>query len=185
MRRIINLMASLYPSLRYGSWTILLLLVFSLSSCFKLYYQTNTVHQTNADSLERFRLQDKHFIVHSSGSFFELKNPRVAGEILSGDRDSVNPKYDNFLNPTGEIAIPLRRKDKNRCFNEVHLYTNDTVHGKDFVTLPISKINRVDAYGPDKKAIKDSRVASIIAITIGTTAVIGLGFYVASSIVIF
>lgn len=181
MRQIINLMASLYPSLRYGSWTIMLLLVFSLSSCFKLYYQTNSVPKTDAGSLEQYRLQDKHFIVHSSNSFFELKNPRVTGETLSGERDSLNPKYDNFLNPT-EKANPVRRGEKNRCFSEVHLYTSDAVDGKDSVTLLISQINRVDSYGPDKKAIKDSRVSSIVGITIAATALVGLGFYVSSSI---
>ena len=182
MRRIINLMASLYPSLRYGSWTIMLILMFSLSSCFKLYYQTNSVSKTDAESLEQFRLQDKHFIVHSSGSFFELKNPRLTGETFSGEWDSLNPKYDNFLNPVGEKAIPVRRRDKNRCFNEVHLYTPDSVNGKDPVHLLISQINRVDVYSPDSKATKDSRVSSIVGITIAATALVGLGYYISSSI---
>jgi hypothetical protein len=185
MRQIINVLASLYPYLKHGAWTIMLFFVFSLCSCFKLYYQTNSVQKTDSESLDKFRLQNKHFIVHSAGSFFELKNLRLTGETISGARDSLNPKYDNLLNPVGEKAIPLSRKEKDRCFDEVHLYTNSAVSKKDSVSLLISEIKRVDAYGPDRKAIKDSRLASIIAITIGTTAVIGLGFYAASQMVIF
>ncbi len=182
MRQIINLLAALYPSLRYGSWNIMLLLVFSLSSCFKQYYQTNSVAKTDAESLEQFRLQNKHFIIHSSGGVFALKNIRLTGETLSAQRDSLNPKNEKFLNPVGEYGMPVKQHAKNRCFAEVHLYTSSSLNGKDSVNLLISQIHRVDSYGPDEKAIKDSGVSSIVGITIAATALVGLGYFNSSSI---
>jgi hypothetical protein len=71
--------------------------------------------------------------------------------------------------------------EKKVCTTEVHLYTERTFDGTDYVNLSYNQINRMDVYGLDKKTIRGSRITGIVVITLGVAALIGLGAAAANS----
>lgn len=163
------------------NYFILLLLMISQSSCFKQFYQTNTAQKTDAPVLDRLQSEHKIFIVHTPAGVFGLRDVKVSNEALEGNKFFMDPKYDRYLNPLGETANPMARRDKGMALNEVHLYTDSTFGGSDQVVLAISQIKRIDVYGMDKKATSGSTVISIVGITVGVAAIIGAGAAAANS----
>ncbi len=162
-----------------------LLIAMGLVGCFRLYYQTNSLGKTDAVQLEQLLKQDKIFIVHSPADVFEMEFVKIDGDHLTGNRVALDPKYDKLLNPGRQNNNSVNRRIKKVCFEQVHLYTSSIIHNRDSVSLPIQDISRMDVYSPDKAAIRESRTASIIGITLCAGAIIGLGFYIASTIVFF
>ena len=160
----------------------LFLLLISQSSCFKQYYQVNSTHKTDAPMLNQLQAQHKLFIVHTPGTAFALRDVKVESEMIQGYKYTMDTKYDPYLNPAGEKANPMARKDKGIALREVHLYTDSSFDGNEKVVLAISHIKRIDVYGMDKKATDESTVTSIIGITVGVAALIGLGAAAANSL---
>jgi len=173
MKQIINALASIAGYFRHSSFFLLVFLVLSLSSCFRQYYQTNTVHATDSAAMSNLRKESKHFIVHTPSGPFGLKVVKLSSENISGEKDFLNPNNDRLLNPLGERKNPMSRAEKKVCTTEVHLYT-DSYFENNNVLLTYNQINRMDVYGLDKKAIRGSRIAGIIVITLGVAAIIGI-----------
>ncbi len=182
MKKLINSLAAIFPFFRHGSFLVLAFLLFSLSSCFKQYYQTNTVRQTDSAALGNLQAENKHFIVHTPAGPFALKDVKVGSENLSGEKDFLNPNHDRLLNPRGETKNAMSRTERKVCTTEVHLYTDRSFNGSDNVTLSYNQINRMDVYGLDKKAIRASTIRGIVGVTLGVAAVIGVGMAAASTI---
>jgi len=173
MKQIINALASIAGYFRHGSFFLLAFLVLSLSSCFRQYYQTNTVHATDSAALSNLQKESKHFIVHTPSGPFGLKDVKLSSENFSGEKDFLNPNNDRLLNPQGERKNPMSRAEKKVCTTEVHLYTDSSFDNNN-VRLTYNQINRMDVYGLDKKAIRGSRITGIIVITLGVAAIIGI-----------
>jgi hypothetical protein len=167
---------------RILNYVLGILLVFTQSSCFKHFYQTNTMHTVDAASLEKLDSAGKSFIVHTPTVAFALKNVKVNSEMISGERDFSIIKHNDLLNPQAEKGNKMSNAEKNTCLSEVHLYTNDSLEGKSQIALPIGQINRMDVYGRDRSADRDSRVVSIIGIGVGVMAIVGIGIIAANSV---
>jgi hypothetical protein len=157
------------------NFAILLLITISQSSCFQHFYQTNTVNKVDTTSLKNLNAENKYFVVHTPDEVFAIKNIKVDSQTISGDRNALNKESENYLNP--EVGKPNRypKKEKATVLSEVHIYTREGVEKKDQVKLVTSQIFRVDIYGSDKKADKDSKVISIIGLTVVPTAAIIVG----------
>jgi hypothetical protein len=160
---------------------LLALLSGSLSSCFKHYYQTNSVKTTDASALKQLQAQGKLFIVHTPTYAFALKNITIDSIIMSGTIEDLNPKSDAYLNPGTDFGNKLARKDEAAALNEVHFYTNSSFDGSNLVNLEIKQINRMDVYGRDKKANRESSILSVVGITVGTAAIVGVAAAAANS----
>jgi len=158
-----------------------ILVVISQCSCFKQFYQTNTVHSVTAPMLEKLDSSQKLFIVHTSINAFSLKNVNINSEMISGDRHFSNSKYDDLLNPQGEKGNKMSKAERAICLSEVHLYTNSSFDGKSHIDLAIDSIYRIDVYSKDQEAIRKSRVESIVGIGVGVGAIVVLGVLVANS----
>ncbi len=65
--------------------------------------------------------------------------------------------------------------------NQVHLYTNAEFNGNGEIKVGINDIFRVDVYGFDKAATKQSRITSIVGISLTAGAVVGAAVIVANS----
>jgi hypothetical protein len=158
---------------RISVFAILFLLCGGLSSCFQKFYQTNTVHVTDAATLDKLQSEHKLFIVHTPTIAFALKNVKVDSTTLSGTREMINPKFITYSNPTGETGNKMARRDKGQALNEVHFYTNSSFDSSSQVNLQISQIDRMDVYGQDKKSNRESTILSVVGITVGTAAIVG------------
>jgi len=67
---------------------ILLLMMssFSLSSCFKNFYQTNTKNSaSDAEAMKTLKDPNKYFIIHFKDAELELKNIAASESIIEGD----------------------------------------------------------------------------------------------------
>ena len=160
------LMKEIFLLQRFQIYALLFLLVFTLSSCFQKYYNTNTVGKTDPGTLEKLQAEHKSFIVHTPDTSFALKNVTIDQEIISGNQTTLDPQYEKYLVAKTEGANRLRMKESGIILNEVHLYTNSEFSGKEKVNLAVNQIFRMDVYGFDHAATKKSRAFSIIGIAV-------------------
>lgn len=164
------------------NYVVLVLLFLSQSSCFQHFYQTNTIEKTDTTVLNKFDTENKYFIVHTPTEVFALKNIKVDSERISGERDSIDKTHTRYLNPASRTANRIPKKYAEIVFSEVHLYTWDSVEEKGHINLAMNQVYQVDAYGPDKKADKNSKTLSIIGLSLIPVVIIGLGVIAASSV---
>jgi hypothetical protein len=181
MKKFTGFLREFFLLQRFQVYVLMFLLVFSLSSCFQKYYNTNTAVKTDPATLEKFRSENKLFIVHTPEGPFALKNVTVSGDMIYGDKAPLNSSYDKYLNPESEGSNHLQMSKSDVVLNQVHLYTNSEFSGSGKVDLKIADIFRTDAYGFDKNATKKSSVASVVGIVVTTGAVIGVSALAANS----
>jgi hypothetical protein len=181
MKQFINALASIFPFFRHGSFFLLAFLAFSLSSCFRHYYQTNTTHQADSASMERLIAENKHFIIHTPEGPFGLNDVKANSQELSGEKDFLKATSDRLMNPPGETKNPMSKAEKKICITEVHLYTDSSFTGTSHVNLSYNQIRRVDVYSPDKQATRESTIGGVVLITVGTAALIGVGAIIVNS----
>jgi hypothetical protein len=174
MTQIINLLASMFPYLRHGFFTVMGLLLISLSSCSKQYYLTNSTDKIYADTLVKLNASKKIFIVHTSANSFVLENMEVREGILSGDRQLLNPKFERYLNPKTDSSNLILIKDKKAVLEEVHIYTSDSFYEDYRVSLNINQIYRMDVYTVDPATIHRSIILSIAGIILIKAVSIGV-----------
>ena len=164
------------------NYVVLVLLFLSQSSCFQHFYQTNTIEKTDTTVIKKFDTENKYIIVHTPTEVFALKNIKVDGERISGEWEAINKTHARYLNPASRTANRFPKKYAEIIFSEVHLYTWDSVVEKGHINLAMNQVYQVDAYGPDKKADKNSKTLSIIGLSLIPVVIIGLGVIAASSI---
>jgi hypothetical protein len=84
MKQIINALACISGYFRHGSFFLLVFLVLSLSSCFRGYYQTNTVHGTDSAVLASLQKKTNILLFLPSGLRFEkdLSSVKVSGRRI-------------------------------------------------------------------------------------------------------
>jgi hypothetical protein len=172
MNRILSLLKLFFPSKHLLNYLILMLLLVSQSSCFRHYYITNTTQSVKADTLKQLMNAKKQFIVHTPAGVFGLKNVKEDNDSLTGDKVSLDPRYDRYLNPEKDSANLVLRKEQYLVFEEVHLYTKNSFKGTGPVNLAINQIYRMDVYSRDRKAIKNSRTLSIVGLSIAAAGLI-------------
>ncbi len=168
-------------SKRFINYIVLVLLAISQSSCFQHFYQTNSAAKVDSSVLKGFDDEKKYFIVHTPTEVFALNNVKVDSEMISGDRELLNKKYDKYRIPNADEGNQFQKKDAGIVFSQVHLYTQDSVEKNGHIQLAIHHIYQADAYGSDKKADKKSRTTSIIGLSLIPVAVIG-AFVIAASV---
>jgi hypothetical protein len=151
-----------------------LLLTVSLSSCFQKFYKTNTAYSADAATLQKLVDEKKSFIVHSPQGVFAVKNVSVGAEDFTGEKISLNPDTKKYLNPSLDKNNHLEKKESGMVLNEVHLYTSIDLPAGDNLNLGINHIYRVDLYGLDKEATRDSRTLSIVGLGLGAGLVVAI-----------
>ncbi len=181
MKTLTHLLKEFFLLQRFQVQALLFLLMFSLTSCFQKFYKTNTVTTTDSATLHKLVDENKSFIVHTPEGPFAVKNAIVSTDVFSGDKEALNPAYDKYLNPLPNDPNHLSMKKSGVVLNEVHLYTRSSFPANGKVNLDINQIYRIDVYGFDKKATRESRTVSIVGITVGVGAVVGMVAIVASS----
>jgi hypothetical protein len=156
---------------------ILALIATSLSSCFQQYYKTNTTAKIFVSNFDQQHIQNKVIIVHTPVEAFVLKNVKNDNESLTGDKETLNPKYDKYMNPDANAANRYPKKEKDIALSEVHVYTNSSFEANQSVNLPMNQIYRLDTYSKDEAATRGARALSIVGIAapvIGGAILVGI-----------
>lgn len=181
MKTLTRLLKEFFLLQRFQIHVIMILLMFSLSSCFQKFYSTNTETTTDSATLHKLVAENKIFILHTPEGPFAMKNVVVTSEVFTGDKGGLDPAYDKYLNPVANTPNRLNMKKSEVVLNEVHLYTKESFSGSEKVNLDIHQIYRMDVYGFDKKATRDSRTLGIVGITVGVGLTVGAVAIVANS----
>lgn len=182
MEKIISLLADVFSFRLIRYCFFLFLLISSLSSCFKKFYKTNTVATTDSATLCRLVAENKIFILHTNEGAFALKDPTVNENFVVGTAEMTNPKYAKYLNPKKQEGNRLSMSKKEEVLNQVHLYTGGSIISNGKINLEINRISRIDVYGFDEKATKNSRITSIVGIGLGVGAIIGIGIIASNGV---
>jgi hypothetical protein len=146
-------------SLKYAAF---LLLIFTQSSCFQHYYQTNTTTRVDTVMLKQLDTAKKYFIMDTPADAFALTNFSVAGDTVSGNRSEINKKYAKYLNAQAGKSIRFPQRDAEIALSIVHIYTREIREENGGVKIATGQIYRLDINGPDKAADKRSKTISII-----------------------
>ena len=160
----------------FAPFVLLMFLTCCLGCYFQQFYKTNTTHKVAGRALEQLRAANKYFIVHTPDKSFSLRNVNVSGEILSGDMDSLNPKYVKYLNPEVDKGNRFPGREEEMALAEVHLYTNSSFDGNGPVSLPVNQISRMDVYDLDSASSRGFRILSTVGFTLGMVVIIGVSF---------
>lgn len=147
-------------------WTILLLLCFSLCSCFNHFYKTNALGPADGEQLQRLVNEKKYFILHTHNQYFAISNIRIENEQLNGDIDGLPREHQKFLNPKDDTHNRFKKADKNIVMFEVHLYTKDSINNIKHLSMPVKNFYQVDVYDTDKELTNVARAMSIVGITV-------------------
>jgi len=151
---------------------ILILQVIGLSSCFLHYYQPNSTSKIDAATIQDLQSADKYFILHSQHGNYSLTNIKVTNNILEGKTGALPKEHTNYLDPKHGDNNRFRVSRKNIVLYEVHFYSGISVDSNARVSIPLTDITRMDVYGLNKSATNESRVISIVGITLAVTGVI-------------
>jgi hypothetical protein len=181
MKTLTRLLKEFFLLQRFQVHAVMLLLMFSLTSCFQKFYKTNTVATTDSATLHKLVDENKTFIVHTLEGPFAIRNATVSVDVFSGEKEALNPEYDKYLNPVANNPNRLNMRKSEAVLNEVHLYTKSSFPANGKVNLDINQIYRIDVYGFDKKATRDSRTVGIIGVTVGVGAIVGVVAIAANS----
>jgi hypothetical protein len=156
-------------------------LVISQSGCFQHFYQTDTTTKVDTVMLNQLSVKKKYFIVHTPAEVFSLKNVIDSNGILSGDKDTLNPKYEKYLNPVVGESKRLKGNETEIVFTIVHIYTKENTENE-HVGLAIDQIIKLEDYGVDKAADKNSKTLSIVGIVAVPVTLVALGFVVSNNL---
>lgn len=121
-------------------------------------------------------LSERVFILRSSLGDFLLNgvNIDMEEEELSGFLSVLPEEHTTYVNdPGGKYSY---KPGESRVTSEVHLYTDlgqDVSIGKT-LTLPISKISKIEVIERDKGRSSGNTILAISAVTVGTIAVIAI-----------
>lgn len=154
--------------------TILLLFIvlFTISSCFLTFFNTNTKAAADSDILQKLQLEQKVFIIHFKDSIAELKNIKIKNDTLEANIIPLSKDHRQYLDPEIDRPNRVKKIDKTIVFAEVHLYLLDAKNKRDKLNVPISSINRIDVYELNEKATRNNHTLSIVGITVAGLFVI-------------
>jgi hypothetical protein len=148
-------------------FTIAIVLIMSMSSCFMPLYKTNTSKEIKQTTLEQLVASQKTFVLHSPEGVFGLENPLMVQGHLTGALSELSNKYEKFLNPNPDKVYAYHSSQSQLVLSQVHIYTNDSLYIHQSLNLTANQIFRMDVYEKDKAATRGNRIASGIAIGLG------------------
>lgn len=157
------------------------LICLTLCGCFAQIVNLNSKPTVNAAEINQLINSKKYIIIHYSNEVVAISNPKTEGDILTGSATTVSEKHVFTLHPEGnkfksgtipeKQHYPVSKKAKPFLYDEVHLYTMDSLVPNTTLALPMGKIYRIDEYAYDRNRTATNRVVSVVgiaAVSVGT-----------------
>jgi hypothetical protein len=151
--------------------TIVIMVMVSMSSCFRPMFKTNTGGEVQAAQLNQLIEAKKFFILHSPDGAFALDSVVIYDDTLKAHAVTVWGIHRQYLDPQIDRANFYHVNQGSVVLNEVHIYASSKPDSGYHINLPIDQIIRMDVYEKDKAATTGARIGSTIAIAAGVTLV--------------
>ena len=148
------------------AFLLTIVLLFSLTGCFRQYYQTNSVSRADSSLLEQLKAEKKHFVLHTGSGAYELQNLKLDNEMMNAELHELSAKHEYYLNPKPDVGNLIPYREKKWALSQVHIYTAEKFDSSSKANLPLNQINRLDIYGPDRKDTRESTIMSIAGIAL-------------------
>jgi hypothetical protein len=163
-------------------FTISLMLLMTLSSCFRHFFRTNSQKSVDAVTLQKLQTEQKYFIVHFNNGQMALNKINIADNKMEADLIPVPQNRMYYISPKSNKPNFVKVRDQANALMEVHLYHPETLDSNQrHLSVAVSTFNRIDVYVFDRIATRKSRILSIVEIVGFPAAYVGLAFAVASA----
>ncbi len=152
-----------------GKFRIIFLIIglLLLASCFRKFYQTNTVSQVDQVSIENLKNSQKSFILHLPMRVVGLSDITTSQDTLKATMGPVPEEHSEELVAEPGKENVARRGSLNEVLSEVHLYSNITETATTSkLVLPLKEIYRMDVYSFNQGATSRSTILSIVGISV-------------------
>ncbi|MBC6607867.1 hypothetical protein H8B13_13655 [Hymenobacter sp. BT188] len=153
------------------SWLSLIAHLFLVSGC--NYYRTKPEEITPTAVTQL--AESKVFLVHQGTSIWQLNNPQLNGEVLTGQKANLNPGLAPYVVPTALASPRYKSRDKEQVLNLVHVYITDLQAGEgEQVSIPLTAMNRIDIVEANTGKTVLSHVLGAVGIGAGIFTLIGV-----------
>jgi len=141
-----------------------------LTGCMS-YYKVQTEKPVSSNTIKQFNSQNKYLILHSGDSAWQVSNPEITANTLSGNL-TVLPAY-RYKFKTTKIGRGTRYKnnphtDESFVLDEVHLYLNDSQYtalkSESSIKIPLSAFSKAQVYIKDKGKTRISWLIPILGV---------------------
>ena len=156
-------------------------LLLTLTGCFRQFYKTGTVVQTNSQTLQQLKGENKFFILHTGDSARAIQIISISDEMVEAETATLIKEHSQGLSPEPGDETVMRKKYKEAVLNEVHLYvpaSQTEIQGH--VSIPIDSISRMDVNTFNQKATTRNHIWSGVGIGLATAT--GILIWAASTV---
>lgn len=157
------------------SWLTLAAHLILISGC---NYYTTKPQEATPTAVPRLA-ESKIFLIHQGTTIWQLNNPRLNGEVLTGQKAGVTPAFTSYPAPAPGGGSPrYKSRDKELALNLVHMYIADFQAGEgEQVSIPLTAMNRLDV-------VEANTGKTILSHILGPTAIAAGAFAVLSIIIL-
>jgi len=156
--------------------SILMLLVFlNLVAGCQYYYKVNRIQAVNNESIRQVPLY-KYVILHQGTEVWHLNNVSLDNEknLIVGKAESLPADHYYFLTAKVPGANKYKPSKQNPII-EIHIYAAEhAIDSEGLYLIPLSSVEKIDLYEPDKGSTAASFIFGGIGIILGALVVIGV-----------
>jgi hypothetical protein len=147
------------------------LVPFVFTSCRLYHLKTRTVMYNNAQKIVQQNAYP-YILVHVGDSYWQLKNPKVKNETISGELTKVDERVDYYYRKGLERTNFTIQQSETIYAYQLHLFVDALETDKMYVTIPYTSIT-------DLKVLDKNRGLSAVGnlLIAGTTAAAGIGIF--------
>ncbi len=160
-------------------WIILpsIVMLGFLSGCFQYFYKVKRSETLTSESIQNMQESGKYFILHDGVNVWQMDDLKIGNNILSGQINRL-PE----IRRTSPLSQSKRYKRSSQLYilNEVHIYANQRVRFGTMAQIPLSSLEKVEIYSPDKGLTFASWTAGVIGMA-GTAVLLGSIIFPAGS----
>jgi len=160
-------------------WIILpsIVMLGFLSGCFQYFYKVNRPETLTSESIKNMQESGKYFILHDGVNVWQMDDLKIGNNILSGQISRL-PE----VRRTYPLSQSKRYKRSSQLYilNEVHVYANHRVRIDSVAQIPLSSLEKIEIYSPDKGLTFASWTAGVLGVA-GTAVLLGSIIFPAGS----
>ena len=126
-----------------------LLLLISLSGCFKNYLKTRTFNFSDS-TINALNQPEKNIILFTKNNFFQLTHIAVNGEQIEAEIKQIPITDRSLIYKIESRDVAYKHRNKDYLFSQIHLFTDlpdplDSTH----IVFPIKSVSKVEVYQKD------------------------------------
>lgn len=144
-------------------WIILpsIVMLGFLSGCFQYFYKVNRTETLTPESMQNMQESGKYFILHDGVNVWQMEDIKIGNNLLTGQ---INRLPEIRRVTTNTQSKRYKRSSQLYILNEVHIYANHRVRLDSVAQIPLSSLEKIEIYSPDKGLTFASWAAGVIGV---------------------